>query len=320
MALPTEQPRESGPRHNRFQRAKPNRPSSAVALTTIVGTLVFAAGCGLIYYVSTWRSPNADVRALTERADAQSGLDQAKRLLDRAGPPRTPDVTPAAPAKVEPIQPPSPSLVTIAWNWITRHTTSSSAPATPPTAERPPTETAAWLQRLREQQQSTKTATPPQPAPSLPQPVASAPPPAPLPPPVALVAPPKQDKPETTIASVATPLPPPPAKPELVLRPFDTAGLARFLHSEHDLSKIPDVPLAIPHDPIAGPVAAPVAMPAPPPLPPPNAKLQAIAVPQLPPEPKRRHSNNADCTAIIEQAQLGDLSDDARKFLQEKCR
>ena len=97
------------------------------------------------------------------------------------------------------------------------------------------------------------------------------------------------------------------------------AAWARFLISEHDLSVIePARPTTVTTLPV-GPLRTAT---------PPSQPEKLTALPTIKPnqtvapapDTRRRHATTADCTSIIEQAQLGDLSPENRLFLQERCR
>ena len=155
----------------------------------------------------------------------------------------------------------------------------------------------------------TEVAAAPQTAPRQPD----TPPVAPKPPAVSLPLAVPQQVAIAVQPAPALQLPP----PQPVVAP-DTTAWAEFLRSEHDLQLVevasPVIPvMVVPPVPVAPPPAATL---------PETAPFVAVAPPRRRGENDRSGAKPAhiDCIAIIEQAQLGDLTPANRILLQRYCR
>lgn len=323
---------ESAPRRSRHV-AKGVLPSMT-AFGIGLGALLLAGSAALVYHVSSLRSGNGDLRAIADAAEDKS-REPARRLVERLG-------QSAARPSPEPQQrergsiqsstaPTAEGLLTRLWRrWFA---TSSPAPAEPDTPD--DTSGSRLLERMRAQQAQTQ---PTSTQSALPSPRIAPPPSATVSAALDTVlrriglrsapASPFEVPRETADDSlqVSTELAPPFARatfpvdvqPSPVSRQpeptsaYDTTVQARFLLSEHDLSP------AIAPPPVLVPTPDPV------PDPPVPSALPTPARQNIGPPPavdvRRRHATAAECTSVIEQAQLGDLTDRDRLFLQENCR
>jgi hypothetical protein len=277
---------------------------------------------GLVVFFRTTSIGTApsETKALSEAAQARAQFQEGKRLLDRLE--DRSKLAATAPASA-PTAPPDPLSQTAAAQATPQPIASGiSAGATPaPEAapsltvpEREPSEPRGLLAALRQRVHDIAKGPP-----STPVTVATAEPPLrpspELTPPLArghfaAISPIMPMQPQVE----APPLPPPPVL-AFVLRPFDAVALAHFRRSEHDLSPIPQ--------PISMPVPEPVAVVAAPAA----GSGAAPSFGSVDPVPmaaeiarKSAKQGPVNCVAIIEQAQLGELTAEDRTILKTKCR
>lgn len=300
---------------SRFRRERPQRRTATGAVTLIGGTVLLALVGWLTFYATTLQTGNAQLKTLTDQTEQQARAGQGRRLLDQVAQQQMPAVPPA--------QAP------------TRSTETASVVAQPAAEPAQPAigMLAALREKLRIKPPSANTTAPPLPRavldPAPPSATVTASTPAAPPPAPAATVDAARDADaakrlfdrigETRTAA----LPPPPARaaaPAIANDPpSGMAAWARFLLSEHDTGLVPlkppvaaALPAAVRPDEVpaaAQPADKTVALPPPPPLQPPT-----------PNDMKRRHATAAECTAIIEQAQLGEMTSEHRTFLQERCR